>query len=169
LVAAADPSKITSPFGNVSAFARSMQESIHLFFGNAVMAARRFHSLDLLLIDPLFQRGIAHAQNLCRFARRKKFGCRHNDAPGFPHFVKTWRVAEPFEACAITTSHSGHHAAKPHDTTIELRRCSRPFLVFGSRARVCRSPLPVAAPMEVQVFLCNREGRFTSVAPGLGL
>jgi hypothetical protein len=83
LVAPADPSKVSSPFGNVPTFARSMEESIDFFFGNAVMTAQSFHRANLLLIDPSFQRGLAHGENFCYFetvfaaqlSGHRKLGC----------------------------------------------------------------------------------------------
>jgi len=82
LVAPADSPEVRPSLGNVSALTRSIQKSIHFFFRNAVMSARSLHAANFLLVNPLFERGIAHSEHLCGFARGKEFRGWHNDALG---------------------------------------------------------------------------------------
>jgi len=77
LVAPADPAEIRPPLVDGRPFPGSVEEFIDLLFGNAVMAARGLDGLDLALVDPLFERRIADAQDLGCFARREKFHVIH--------------------------------------------------------------------------------------------
>jgi hypothetical protein len=78
LVAAADVSKISAAFGDVSVLGRAIQEAVNFFFGNAMVAAGGFYGANFLFIDPLFQRRIADSEDLCGVAGREEFGCGHN-------------------------------------------------------------------------------------------
>src|ERR1700693_1597288 len=54
LIASADVSKIGAAFGDVSVLSRAIQEAVHFFFGNAMVAAGGFYGANFLLVDPLF-------------------------------------------------------------------------------------------------------------------
>src|SRR5271163_5126408 len=81
LVAAADVAKIAAPFRDVPVLGGAIQEAVHFFFGNAMVAAGGFHGANFLLIDPLFQRGIADSEDLGGVAWGEEFGSGHMDSP----------------------------------------------------------------------------------------
>ena len=73
LVAAADAAKVGAAFGNIGVFIGAIEEAINFFLGDAVVATGGFYRANFLLVDPLFQRGVADANNLRRFAWSKQF------------------------------------------------------------------------------------------------
>ena len=80
LVAPADAAKIGAAFGNFAVLVRAIEEAVDFFFGDAVVAAGGFYRANFLLVDPLFQRGIADAEDLGGVAWREEFGSRHMDS-----------------------------------------------------------------------------------------
>src|SRR3984885_1239570 len=81
LVAAADAAKVCASFGDVAVFGGAIQETVHFFFRNAVVAAGGFYGANFLFVDPLFQRGIADSEHLCGVAGREEFRGGHLDSP----------------------------------------------------------------------------------------
>src|SRR4029077_18721505 len=72
LVAAADSAEIAAPSRDVAALESLGYEPVDFTFRNAMMTARRFRGADLAVVNPLLQRGITDAQDVCGFAGRQK-------------------------------------------------------------------------------------------------
>ncbi len=77
LIAPADATKIGSSLLNRTVFLDAVEEFVNFGFGDTVMAPRRLHRAQLAFIDPLFERGIADAENLRGIARREQLGTIH--------------------------------------------------------------------------------------------
>lgn len=71
LIPATDPAEIVAALLNIASFAGAIEKFIDLLFRDAMVTTGGFDRSDLALIDPLFEGGIADAQNLGRFAGRK--------------------------------------------------------------------------------------------------
>jgi hypothetical protein len=71
LVAAANFAEIDAARADVSTLQFFGNEAIDFAFGNTVVAAGRFCSADFVMVDPLFQGGIADAEDVRGFARRQ--------------------------------------------------------------------------------------------------
>jgi len=56
LIAAADAPEACAAFAHGSSLLAPIQKFIHLFFGDAMMPARRLHRANLAFINPLLQR-----------------------------------------------------------------------------------------------------------------
>src|SRR6266403_1586058 len=72
LIAPADLAEIATPCFDTAAFQFFRDHAVDLTLWNAMMPARRLHGLELSVVDPLLQGGIADAQNICRFSRRQQ-------------------------------------------------------------------------------------------------
>src|SRR6266481_4977358 len=72
LIAPADPAEIPAPCFDGSAFQFFRDHAVDFALRNAMVPARRLHGLELPVVDPLLQRGIADAQNVRRFSRRQQ-------------------------------------------------------------------------------------------------
>src|ERR1700730_502914 len=72
LIAAADFAEIPSACFDASAFEFFRDHPVDFALGNTMVPARRLNGLKLPVVDPLFQRRIADAQNVSRFPRRQQ-------------------------------------------------------------------------------------------------
>src|SRR5882724_8978279 len=72
LIAPADLAKIPASCFDAAAFQFFRDHAVDLALRNAMVPSRRLHGLDLSVVDPLLQRGIADAQNVRRFPRRQE-------------------------------------------------------------------------------------------------
>ena len=63
LVAAADFAEIAAARGDVTALQFCWDQAVDLRFGHAVMSAGRLGAFNFAVINPLFQRGVADAEN----------------------------------------------------------------------------------------------------------
>ena len=78
LIATADAAETGTPFRHFMISCGAVQEPVDLSYGNPVMATHRTYRANLVLVDPLFQRGVADAEHLRGFAGREKlFGRGH--------------------------------------------------------------------------------------------
>src|SRR5882724_3524486 len=69
LIAAGDFAEGAAMFGNIAAFERFGDEAVDFRFGDAVVAAGSFGGFEFAAIDPLFEGGIADAEDVGGFAR----------------------------------------------------------------------------------------------------
>jgi len=72
LVAAADLAEIHAARFDVAMTQLSWKQAVDFAFGDAVVASRRLHRLDLSVVDPLLQGWIADTQNTRCFPRRQE-------------------------------------------------------------------------------------------------
>src|SRR5258708_28563109 len=72
LVAPADLAKISPPRFNVSVTQLFRKQAVDIALRHAMVASRCFYRLDLSVIDPLFQVGIADAENVGGFPGRQE-------------------------------------------------------------------------------------------------
>ena len=72
LVAPADLTKIPTPRFDVPVAQLFGKQSVDLALRHAMVAAGRLYRLDLSVVDPLLQGGIADAENVGRFPRREQ-------------------------------------------------------------------------------------------------
>ena len=68
LVASADFAEIATAGGGFAAVQGGRNEAVDFGFGDAVVAAGGFRSFEFAAVDPLFQRGIADAEDVGGFA-----------------------------------------------------------------------------------------------------
>src|SRR6267378_247573 len=68
----ADLDQISPPRFDVSALQLLRKQAVDFALRHAMVPAGRFHRLDLSVVDPLLQGGIADAQNIRRFPRRQQ-------------------------------------------------------------------------------------------------
>ena len=71
LVTAADPAEIGAPLADIAGVTGTVEKSVDLLFGDAMVAAGGLDRSNFALVDPLFEGGIADAQNLGGFAGRE--------------------------------------------------------------------------------------------------
>src|ERR1700687_5833109 len=79
LVSSADLPQTSPPRLDVPALQLLRKQAVDLAFRHTMVPAGRFQRFDLSVVDPLLQRGIADAQNIRRFPRRKQL--LHNKPP----------------------------------------------------------------------------------------
>jgi hypothetical protein len=72
LVAAGDFAEAAAAGGGFSSVEGLGDKTVDFGFGNAMMAAWSFGGFEFAAIDPLFERGIADAENVGGFARGEK-------------------------------------------------------------------------------------------------
>ena len=71
LISSTDFAEVGAPLADVSGLGCAVEKLIDLLFWDAMVAAGGFDGTNLSLVDPLFKRGIADAEDLSGFARRK--------------------------------------------------------------------------------------------------
>ena len=72
LIAAGDFAEGAAAFGDVATIEFFGDEAVDFRFGDAVMAAGSFGGFEFAAVDPLFESGIADAEDVCGFARGEK-------------------------------------------------------------------------------------------------
>ena len=72
LVAAGDFAKFAAARGDVAAFEFFGDEAIDFGFGDTMMAAGSLGGFEFAAVDPLFESGIADAEDVCGFARSEE-------------------------------------------------------------------------------------------------
>ena len=73
LIASADSAEVAAASFEAAAFEFSGDEAVDFAFGDAVVATGSLDGLNFFAIDPLFEGGIADAQDVGGFARGEKF------------------------------------------------------------------------------------------------
>jgi len=68
LIASADFAEIAAARGGFASVEGCGNEPVNFGFGDAMVAARGFGGFELAAIDPLFQRGVADAEDVGGFA-----------------------------------------------------------------------------------------------------
>ena len=71
LIPSAHFSEIVAALAHVAGFGCAIQKLVDLLLRNAMVAAGSFDCSNLAFVDPLFERGIADAQDLGRFTGRE--------------------------------------------------------------------------------------------------
>jgi hypothetical protein len=72
LIAAGDFAEFAAASSDVATFEFLGDETIYFGFGDAVMAAGSFGGFEFAAVNPLFEGGIADAENVCGFARSEE-------------------------------------------------------------------------------------------------
>ena len=68
LIASADFTEMQAPRGQVAPLEFLRNQPVDFALWNTVVPAGRLHGLDFAVVNPLLERGIADAQNVCRLA-----------------------------------------------------------------------------------------------------
>ena len=80
LVASANLAEMQSPGGQIASLEFLRNQPVNFALGNTVVPAGRLHGLEFAVVNPLLERRIADAQNVCCLAWRQKF--LHGWSPG---------------------------------------------------------------------------------------
>src|SRR5215469_23493 len=91
LIASTDAAESAAPLFNGAGRSDAGQQAIHFHFRYAVMPTGGLSALELALIDPLLQRGIADSQHLSSISRGVELRHKRSSSTSIPKPGGRWQ------------------------------------------------------------------------------